>query len=111
MRDWGPALEKNSRFVEYFPAVQTNLLAVELDHPPLNTVTGQLHMQLRDTDCPLQCPVPCSQRVSVSRSAVLVCQLVGSAIVRHWLACVAVSCSLLAIVRRLVSWLWQFGWY
>lgn len=61
MRDWGPALEKNSRFVEYFPAVQTNLLAVELDHPPLNTVTGQL---LSFVTLTAQCPVPRSQRVS-----------------------------------------------
>ncbi|XP_025086275.1 sodium-dependent proline transporter-like isoform X1 [Pomacea canaliculata] len=38
---WGPALEKNWNYVEYFPAVQTNLLAVEMENPPLNTITGQ----------------------------------------------------------------------
>ncbi|KAK7469916.1 hypothetical protein BaRGS_00036079, partial [Batillaria attramentaria] len=52
-RDWGPALEKNSYLVEYFPAVQTNLLAVELDHPPLNTITGDkadVNYELWDKD-------------------------------------------------------------
>ncbi|XP_070198562.1 uncharacterized protein [Littorina saxatilis] len=43
-RDWGPALEKNSHFVEYFPAVQTNLLSSELDseHPAINTITDHV---------------------------------------------------------------------
>lgn len=43
---WGPALDKNWNYVEYFPAVQTNLLAVEMENPPLNTITGENHSAL-----------------------------------------------------------------
>jgi hypothetical protein len=38
--NWGPALERHWKNVEYFPAVNTNALTVDIDHSPLHTVSG-----------------------------------------------------------------------
>ena len=37
---WGPALEQNWKNVEYYPAVNTTTLAVDVGNSPLHTVTG-----------------------------------------------------------------------
>ncbi|XP_062602139.1 uncharacterized protein LOC134263777 isoform X2 [Saccostrea cucullata] len=39
---WGPALERNWKNVEYYPAVNTNTLAVDVEHSPLHTVTDHV---------------------------------------------------------------------
>ncbi|KAK3099300.1 hypothetical protein FSP39_002321 [Pinctada imbricata] len=39
--NWGPALEHNWKNVEYYPAVNTNTLSVDIEHSPLHTVTGK----------------------------------------------------------------------
>ncbi|CAC5382400.1 Sodium- and chloride-dependent neutral and basic amino acid transporter B(0+),Sodium-dependent proline transporter,Sodium- and chloride-dependent glycine transporter 1,Sodium-dependent dopamine transporter,Sodium-and chloride-dependent glycine transporter 2,Sodium-dependent neutral amino acid transporter B(0)AT2,Sodium- and chloride-dependent transporter XTRP3B [Mytilus coruscus] len=41
--NWGPALERHWKNVEYFPAVNTNTLAVDIDHSPLHTVSDHVH--------------------------------------------------------------------
>ncbi|XP_046573119.1 uncharacterized protein LOC124281110 [Haliotis rubra] len=40
--DWGPALEKHWKYVEYYPAVHTTMYTVDLDNPPLNTITDHI---------------------------------------------------------------------
>ncbi|KAL3878283.1 hypothetical protein ACJMK2_030648 [Sinanodonta woodiana] len=37
---WGPAHVKHWKNVEYYPAVNTHTLAVDIEHSPLHTVTG-----------------------------------------------------------------------
>ncbi|XP_048776130.2 uncharacterized protein LOC125680508 isoform X2 [Ostrea edulis] len=39
---WGPALERNWKNVEYYPAVNTNTLSVDVEHSPLHTVTDHV---------------------------------------------------------------------
>ncbi|KAJ8297875.1 hypothetical protein KUTeg_024406 [Tegillarca granosa] len=40
--NWGPALERNWKNIEYYPAVNTNTLTVDIEHSPLHTVTDRV---------------------------------------------------------------------
>ncbi|KAK6172240.1 hypothetical protein SNE40_015945 [Patella caerulea] len=40
--DWGPALEKHWKYVEYYPAVHTQMFPSEMDNAALNTITDHV---------------------------------------------------------------------
>ncbi|KAK3594648.1 hypothetical protein CHS0354_003571 [Potamilus streckersoni] len=49
---WGPAHVKHWKNVEYYPAVNTHTLAVDIEHSPLHTVTDRIDFSTSRVDIP-----------------------------------------------------------